>query len=178
MTDSISTELIKKIDLSKWSEQEFKWSGNLSINYFTRICAELLDKPHDDLKFDCQLKRVSNVLWLTFNADGTFWMECQRCLQPVAIQLNKSHEIALLEAESQVSALDEEDDYLMLDELVAMDQKKQLLDLSMLIEDELLLDLPIAPKHVDCEMAVKQVGEIIEEEPENPFAALAGLKSH
>ncbi|PIE46971.1 MAG: hypothetical protein CSA42_06065 [Gammaproteobacteria bacterium] len=177
MTDSTGTQLIKKIDLAKWAEQDFEWSGDLSISYFTRISAELLDKPHDDLKVDCQLKRIRNILWLTFNVDGTFWLECQRCLQPVAIQLNKSHEIALLEEASQVSALDENDDYLMLDELVSSNQKKQLLDLSLLIEDELLLDLPIAPKHIDCEMAVKQVGKIIEEEPESPFAALAGLKT-
>ena len=34
----------------------------------------------------------------------------------------------------------------------------------------------MAPKHDDCEMAVDQVGDIPEEETENPFASLAALK--
>ena len=48
-----------------------------------------------------------------------------------------------------------------------------------MIEDELLVDLPLAPKHDDCEMAVTEVGELPEAvaEKENPFAVLASLKS-
>ena len=45
------------------------------------------------------------------------------------------------------------------------------------MEDELLLKIPLAAKHDDCEMAITQVGELPEEqEVENPFAALVALK--
>ena len=76
--------------------------------------------------------------------------------------------------------VDEADDYLLLEELLAdqPENKKgdRLLPLKKLVEDELLLDIPLSAKHDDCEMAVEQVGEIIEQEPENPFAALEALK--
>lgn len=168
--------LVEVIDLNKWADQSFVWQGALPLSFFERIKELTLDKPHDDLQMNCELKKVRDILWLSFTVDGTLWLECQRCLNPVAVVLNKSHQMALIKDDSQISALDESVDYLMLDEVIIEQGKQQLLPLTRLIEDEVLLDLPLSPKHEDCEMAVEQVGEIVEEEPENPFAALAGLK--
>ena len=105
------------------------------------------------------------------------WLTCQRCLQPVATSLTDDYDIALLEDESQASLVDEEQDYLLLEEIVDNQTPERLLPLKKLIEDELLLKMPLAPKHDDCEMSVEQFGEIPEEEEgENPFAALSALK--
>jgi len=52
------------------------------------------------------------------------------------------------------------------------------LDLRDLIEDELLLAMPIVPRHEVCpEPLVAAAGDdgLVEDKP-NPFAALAGLK--
>ncbi len=52
------------------------------------------------------------------------------------------------------------------------------LDLRELIEDELLLALPIVPRHEVCPVplvAPADAAELVEEKP-NPFAALAALK--
>lgn len=178
MSEQVSV-LSKIINLKKWGDKAFDWQGELPIDYFSRIYEQLADKKVTGLSLSCQLKEANNVLWLNFAADGPVFLTCQRCLQPVAIELNKAHKVALLHNENQISALDDEVDYMLLAELV--DESKpnqQLLPLANIIEDELLLDLPLSPKHSDCEMAVSQVGDIPEEEPENPFAALAGLKGN
>lgn len=108
---------------------------------------------------------------------GDVWLTCQRCLQPVDINLTDDYDIALLDDESQVRLINEEQDYLLLDEVVTEQSPEHLLPLKKLIEDEILLKTPMAPKHDDCEMTVEQFGEIPEEEEnENPFAALASLK--
>ena len=46
-----------------------------------------------------------------------------------------------------------------------------------LVEDEVLLALPIVPRHADCLPPVVAGAEIEESEP-SPFAVLAGLKKH
>ena len=52
------------------------------------------------------------------------------------------------------------------------------LDLHELVEDELLLDLPLVPRHEVCPEALTTSFEEEPEAPrEHPFAALAGLKS-
>jgi uncharacterized protein len=52
------------------------------------------------------------------------------------------------------------------------------LDLRELIEDELLLALPLVPRHEDCPQPLR-VGHAPDPEPDarpNPFAALGALK--
>ena len=67
----------------------------------------------------------------------------------------------------------------MLEEIVTEQSPERLLPFKKLVEDEILLKTPMAPKHDDCEMSVEQFGEIPEEEEtENPFAALASLKGN
>lgn len=82
----------------------------------------------------------------------------------------------MLEDEAQASILDDEVDYVLLDEITEDQRGEILLPLANILEDEILLDVPLSPKHEDCEMATEQVGELPEEENENPFAALAALK--
>lgn len=99
---------------------------------------------------------------------------------PLNIDITHDAELILLQRKEQQGLVDESDDYLLLEELLAEQPENikgdRLLPLKKLVEDELLLDVPLSAKHDDCEMAVEQVGEIIEEEAENPFAALEALK--
>ena len=93
------------------------------------------------------------------------------------IELTDDYDIALLNDDSQIRLIDDEQDHLLLDEIITEQTPERLLPLKKLVEDEILLKVPMAPKHDDCEMATTQFGEIPEEaESENPFAALAALK--
>ncbi len=166
------------ISLDKWADTGFEWAGTVEPTSFSRLNG-LLNDAHaqEPLDLDADLYRRSNVLHLAFKTAGKVWLTCQRCLQPVAIDLTANYNIALLNDESQVNLVDESQDYLLLDEVIDSTKPDQLLPFKKIIEDELLLKIPMAPKHDDCEMAATQVGEIPEdEENENPFAALAALK--
>jgi uncharacterized protein len=70
-----------------------------------------------------------------------------------------------------------EDDESLEDVLVA----SQDFDLASLIEDEVLLDLPLVPRHdvcpVDVKLAVADADFEQQQEKPHPFAALASLKS-
>lgn len=178
-TTAPNVALAKYVDLGKWehnNETEYRWQGQLALSQFPRLWA-LRDPNHDNdqpLQVNLTIEKRGNILHWHLQTDGDFWQTCQRCLEPVATDLYIDSEFALLENESQVALLPEGTEVILLDEITE-DNKLWLLPM---IEDELLVDLPLAPKHDDCEMAVTQVGELpeVEQEQENPFAMLASLK--
>lgn len=176
-TSAGAQNLPKSIVLDKWKDSGFTWQGKISPTQFSRL-AQVLDTSVEQqpLELDCRLEKTQGVLWLDFDIQGEISLTCQRCLAPYALDVTSAHHIALLEDEAQASILDDEVDYVLLDEITEDQRGEILLPLANILEDEILLDVPLSPKHEDCEMATEQVGELPEEENENPFAALAALK--
>ena len=172
--------MVKFIDLARWehnNDNHYHWEGKVSLKDLLRIYA-LGDEHHDNdqpLDVILDIQKKGEVVFWQLNTTGALWQTCQRCLDPVAVSLAVDSELALLEDENHVALLDEGTEIILIDELTD-DNKLWLLSM---IEDELLVDLPLAPKHDDCEMAVTEVGELPEAvaEKENPFAVLASLKS-
>lgn len=175
--DITTSDLPKQLSLDKWADSEFEWSGKVFASSFERLQAVIDDSGEPSiLDLQAHFYRHNNVLHLAFEIQGEVWLTCQRCLQPVAMDLSDDYDLALLDDDSQIQLLEEAQDYLLLDEIVQQVSGENVLPFKALIEDEILLKLPLAPKHEDCEMAVEQVGDIPEVEQENPFAALAALK--
>jgi len=109
-------------------------------------------------------------------ARATVHLSCQRCLQPVAQELEVDRTIRFVPGEERAAQLDEE----LEEDVLALPRT---LDLPALIEDELILALPIVPMHEACPQplsydadAAAETDEGVEERP-NPFAALAALKT-
>ena len=103
-------------------------------------------------------------------------LECQRCLQPMRLPLQVERRIFFVDGEDAAAALDAECD----DDVLAL---APVLDLHALVEDELLLALPVVPRHEVCALPLPAaVGAITADEAsegearEHPFAALAALK--
>jgi uncharacterized protein len=107
---------------------------------------------------------------LALAADAALAMQCQRCLQAVEVQLHVERRIFFVEGEDAAAALDEESE----DDVLALEPA---IDLRALIEDELLLALPLIPRHELCPEPLVPPPDDLSVEPEaNPFAALAALK--
>ena len=110
---------------------------------------------------------------LAIAADTDVTLECQRCLQPMRLPLHAERLIFFVEGEDAAAALDAESE----DDVLA---STPALDLRELIEDELLLALPLVPRHAHCPEPLPRA--FVEDDPavdpaDNPFAALAALKS-
>ncbi|WP_201574045.1 DUF177 domain-containing protein [Psychrobacter sp. H8-1] len=178
IASSNSVNMPESISLDKWADSGFEWQGEVVPESFERLVTLLsAEREQQSLQLSTHLYRHNNVLHLSFKLVGEVWLTCQRCLQPVLIELTDDYDIALLNDDSQIRLIDDEQDHLLLDEIITEQTPERLLPLKKLVEDEILLKVPMAPKHDDCEMATTQFGEIPEEaESENPFAALAALK--
>ncbi|UUX96785.1 DUF177 domain-containing protein [Aquabacterium sp. J223] len=111
------------------------------------------------------------VPWLHLRAQAEVLMECQRCLQPmrVPVHVDRRFRFVASEAEAEAQDLDSEDEVLAL---------PAALDLPALVEDELILALPLVPRHERCEPPAPLADEAPDERPErpHPFAALEALK--
>lgn len=99
---------------------------------------------------------------LHLTIEATVPVQCQRCLDVMTVNLSLAFDYVV--SASIPEELEENDD---IDWLEA----SQIMDLSALIEDELLLALPIAPTHeANCSKMSNESGE-----KPNPFSALKDL---
>jgi uncharacterized protein len=97
-------------------------------------------------------------------------MECQRCLQPVTQALSGELRLGVVWDEERAAVLPKN-----LDPLVVNDDS---VDLYALLEDEILLALPIVAYHEEsqCQRSGSYSTGEVEESRENPFSILAQLK--
>lgn len=113
--------------------------------------------------------------WLRLTAQAQVSLTCQRCLQPVAEAVEIDRWIRFVDTEAEAAALDVDSD----DDVLALPRH---LDARELIEDELLLSLPLVPRHEACPEPLAPAADADlaaddeEGERPNPFAALAALK--
>jgi uncharacterized protein len=106
--------------------------------------------------------------WLLLNITGEPLLCCQRCLGGVSFSLGISSRLRLI---AQGEAWPDDD--LADDSADAIAAEPALAVLS-LVEDEVLLALPIAPRHEQCEAPAAGA----EGNGSSPFAALIALKQH
>lgn len=119
----------------------------------------------------CRQRSGASPAWfIDLEASVQMPLQCQRCLQPVETDIEVAHPLRFVADEAQAAALDAESD----EDVLALSRA---LDLRALVEDELLLALPLVPRHEACPTpaSTSASGEDIVERP-NPFAALAVLK--
>ena len=113
-------------------------------------------------------------IWLHLTADASVPLACQRCMGAVQTPLQVDQWYRFVASEDIAMA---EDDASEEDLLVLTSQ----FDLAEVLEDELLMALPLVPMHDECPIAlVFSAGAIdvpsdLTDKP-NPFAALAQLK--
>ena len=110
---------------------------------------------------------------LSVTIEGSLLLECQRCLQPFAAPIEQHTQLLLARNETELALLDAEESEVVL--------AATTLDARTLVEDEILLSLPLAPRHAEgqCVAGPGSRGESSETgraSGTSPFASLAGLK--
>ena len=114
-------------------------------------------------------------VWLHLTIDTCLPLICQRCMGPVdlAVQVHQSYRFCDSEEAAAAQDAEAEEDVLVLSPDFS---------LSELIEDEVLMALPLVPRHETCPVAVKLAVadpdfEAALVEKAQPFAVLAKLKT-
>jgi len=115
-----------------------------------------------------------DAVWLHLHAEATLPLICQRCMGPVPTSVEVNQWYRFVATEDIAMAEDDESE----EDLLVMAPQFDLLEL---VEDELLMGLPLVPMHGECpqgaapEVATDLVPNELAEKP-NPFAMLSKLK--
>ncbi len=167
------------VDIAAFAKQGGEASGVWLLEKLDRLC----DEAHADAKptagqqvewratGETRARRGGEPqIWLHMACDARLGLVCQRCLQPVdtAVHAQRSFQFVADEALAAEIDADSEEDVLAL---------SRTLNLVELIEDELLLALPLVPRHATCPQPLKPPDDAEPfEERANPFAVLGELK--
>jgi uncharacterized protein len=114
------------------------------------------------------VNRGAAQIWLHVEARVDLALVCQRCLQAVPTELDAKRSFMFVAGETVAAELDARSE----DDILALERW---LDLHQLVEDELLLSLPLVPKHDACPQPLLEQAAAEVSAP-NPFGVLARLK--
>lgn len=137
----------------------------------------LVEKVSEDIAVQVSFSLdKQNIPYFSGNLSTSVVMVCQRCNELFSLDLNIGFNFSPVASEEESENLPEVYDPVVVDEFGEV-------NLLTLFEDELILALPIVPKHDDeqCSVNSEQLsfGEIAqEEEKPNPFAVLQQLKKN
>ncbi len=169
-----------RLDVTAFAKAAAELEGRWPLRQFDRLTeSAVLDAlPADggDVAWHARgesrtMRGAEAQVWLHVGATTRVPLECQRCLQAVDVPLALERSFLFVHGEDAAAQLDTDSE----DDVLALTRA---LDLRELVEDELLLALPIVPRHEVCPVplvAPESVDEPLADKP-NPFAALAALK--
>ena len=175
-----NADLPVSVDALKPFEQNSFREGRMLIAGFSRLAPLLVNGDGEavvalSFTFDDDKRRI-----IEGRLSAGVTVECQRCLEPMRVELESEFRLGVIDAEALAEALPSEL------EPVITDGKD--LNLHRVIEDELIMVLPDFPLHPEHQCsAAETLGRINESadraaeqarsQKENPFQVLAGLGS-
>jgi uncharacterized protein len=170
-----------RLDVRRFAEESGDVQASDRLGSYRRLVAET---EGGDIERDVHWhargemlnpRHVNPQVWLHLDAETSLPLVCQRCLGPVEVPVAVNRSFRFVADEATAAAEDDASE----EDLLALSRSFDLLEL---IEDELLMELPVAPRHEVCPEAVKMstADPAFEEaggEKENPFAVLGRLKA-
>lgn len=172
----------RRLDVAVFAADAQRLEGRWPLAGFTRLVA---DQPADappatgDVVWQARGEQRAvpggaPQIWLHLQASARVHRTCQRCLQPVELELHVDRRLRFVADENLAAELDADAE----EDVLALERA---LDLHELVEDELLLALPMVPRHDPCPQPLPTPGMPAGEAQADtaaahPFAVLAGWR--
>lgn len=168
--------------------QTYHGKGFLNLQDIPRVAAEAAQIEAGD-GFDWEIQTFFDAALagdprqkMQFKLSGRLHLVCQTCMQPCLVQIGEEWQFIFVADEAEADAFPMDDDGL--EPLVGSAH----FDLLATIEDEILLSLPLIPKHSEgvCAPVALAFPSGVEggkdadweERPENPFNVLKNMKKN
>lgn len=170
----MSVTLPESVDAWRMVSARRSFQGVLPIAGLPRL-GEALAGTEGTAHYELDFGRDEfGTAYLAVRVQAPLTLTCQRTLEPFVLPVTVDSQLGLIRSEREESALPPGFEPL----LVADDGKLSLADV---IEDELLLALPLVPVNPDSQLPEEVVGPAPEEisgegRSDNPFAVLRELK--
>lgn len=176
----------QRLDVLAFAEAAIELGGEMPLTELPRLLESLhqplADGPAPVARWQAQgalqtIRGGGKQARLHLQVQASAPLECQRCLDKVDTPLEVDRRFVFAASEEAAAALDDEEE----DDVLVLSRHFDLIEL---IEDELLLALPVVPRHDACPRQLTLGGEVAPpaelaapaDERPNPFAVLAQLK--
>lgn len=158
------------LNIAKLTARNATLTGSLDVKLLPRLMS-LLASAEGEVGFQLDFAREAGRQVVRGHYQTQVWMTCQRCLEPVQVPLAGEIGLERLMDEAQVLQTD-------LDPLILADDED--VALADLIEDELILALPVVALHedVNCNVSLPvSIGQPLEDEQQERVLPFAGLRN-
>ncbi len=166
-------QLPKDIDPFRLANNGLLLEGQLKLTSMPRISEAIVDNSaHVDVRLQFDIDEMGTP-FMVGHIKTELPLVCERCMQTMNYVVDTDLSVGLIRHEGQAEQLAERYEPWVVDGDAPV-------ELSSIVEDELLLAIPIVPKHEhaclpqDLWQSGEDIGE--EEKPESPFAVLSALK--
>ena len=164
-------QIPEHVDPFRYAEQSLGIDGIVKIADMQRLNV-LESTENDRVKADLQFGRdEQGVVFLKGHLESKLTLQCQRCMEPFTYEIISDFILGIINTLDEANALPEQYEPAM--------AKEGSLALRELIEDEIILNLPIIPRHEpeDCKVKLPVADAGWEQgKGENPFHVLKLLK--
>lgn len=171
----MSVTLPESVDAWRMVSARRSFEGTLPIATLSRLC-EVLASADGEVRFELDFGRDNlGISYVDVRAQASLTLVCQRTLEPFVLPVTLDTRLGLIAQERDEAGLPPDCEPL----LVAEDGRLKPADV---IEDELLLALPLVPVNPDSSLPDEVTGHDPDEDlagegrSENPFAVLRELK--
>ena len=170
MSDMPNSRVPEHVDAWRMVAARREFEGRIPLAAMTRLRDSLLD-PEGDVRYTLAFGTDALKLpYAELHIEAELPLECQSSLRRFVLPLSLVQRLGLIRDEADESALPEEYEALLV-------EADGMLKPAELVEDELILALPVVPVSPDAEVVERDFAPTAEETAQaNPFAALAGLK--
>lgn len=159
------------INSIEFARKALEIHDRIALSQFSRL-NDLLSDIKGEIDYSLAGgSNADNKPVLRLRAQGNLMLQCQRCREPFRFELDIDSTFVVVADEADIPVVAEDEEALDDDYLVA-DMQMQVLDL---VEDEILLALPYAPKHDEAQCGAS--GKLDQLKKPSPFAVLQGLKT-
>ncbi|TFY96514.1 YceD family protein [Ramlibacter rhizophilus] len=169
----------QRLDVRAFAEEAAELSGSSTVGQHPRLVAETQGRDPDQpvtWRARGELRNARHhepEVWLHLQAETVLALACQRCLEPVATPLSVDRSFRFVADEAAAEAQDDDSE----EDLLALSAQ---FDLIALLEDELLMAVPLVPRHEVCPEPLPEVAAPAADPQQdgkpNPFAILGKLK--
>ena len=172
MSDQPTIRVPESVDAWRMVAARREFEGRIPLATMTRLRDSLLE-PEGDARY--VLAFGTDALKLPYaelHIEAELPLECQSSLQRFLLPVRLVQRLGLVRDEADEAALPPEYEALLV-------EADGMLKPAELVEDELILALPVVPVAPDAEAVEREFAPTVEETAQaNPFAALAGLKKN
>lgn len=140
---------------TRFAEKSQSWEGSATVGDFERLAGDFV-RPDAGLSFSVSGEldaRGRPRLRCTVSVQAE--VECQRCQKPVAVQVDSARVLYLAGSEEEAERLET----VLANEGLEVIVVDKTLGLATVVEDEVLLSLPLVPVHDECAHEFARLGQ-------------------